>query len=141
LEDYYFFPENYSYSPFNKSHIGQDFTGLHKDYDSDGDGIPDWFEMIISDNNISDNNNDDEGENNCLIATAAYGTPMASEVRILRVFRNEYLLTNPIGEGFVNTYYKVSPDIALFIKEHPILKSIVRNALTPLIWMSERSIE
>jgi len=82
---------------------------------------------------------DDEGDNNdggeesfCFIATACYGTPMAKEVKILRNFRNEYLLTNPIGEVFVGLYYKTSPPIAEFIKEHPILKKTVRYILNPL---------
>jgi hypothetical protein len=76
------------------------------------------------------------GSSNCFIATAAYGTPMAEEVKVLREFRDIYLLSNPIGKSFVDTYYKISPRIASFIKEHPILKSIVKNTLTPLIWMS-----
>ncbi len=48
-------------------------------------------------------------------------------LRVLSRFRDKYLLTNPIGESFVRTYYKISPHIALFIKEHPILKKIVRS--------------
>ncbi len=86
----------------------------------------------------------DEGEeeaNNCFIATAAYGTPMASEVVLLKQFRNEYLLTNPIGKIFVNSYYKVSPQIADFVRKHPILKSAIRETLAPLIWISEESLK
>jgi hypothetical protein len=84
---------------------------------------------------------EDEKKDWCFIATAAYGTPMAEEVQTLSQFRDKYLLTNPIGKGFVATYYKVSPNIASFIREYPVLKSIVRNTLHPLIWMSEKSIE
>jgi hypothetical protein len=72
----------------------------------------------------------------CFIATAAYGTPMAEEIQILREFRDEYLLTNPVGRGLVNFYYQVSPPIAEFITEHPSLKPIVRAGLLPAVAMS-----
>jgi len=72
----------------------------------------------------------------CFIATAAYGTPMAGEIEILREFRDEYLLTNPLGQALVDFYYKVSPPIAEFITEHPSLKPIVRAGLLPAVAMS-----
>jgi len=72
----------------------------------------------------------------CFIATAAYGTPMAEEVQILREFRDKYLLTNPPGRAFVDFYYRVSPPIAEFISEHPSLKPIVRAGLVPTVVMS-----
>jgi subtilisin family serine protease len=72
----------------------------------------------------------------CFIATAAYGTPMAEEIQILREFRDEYLLTNPLGRALVNFYYEVSPPIAEFITEHPSLKPIVRAVLLPTVAVS-----
>jgi len=72
----------------------------------------------------------------CFIATAAYGTPMAEEIQILREFRDKYLLTNPLGQALVNFYYKVSPPMAEFITEHPSLKPIVRAGLVPAVAMS-----
>jgi len=72
----------------------------------------------------------------CFIATAAYGTPMAEEIGILREFRDEYLLTNPLGQALVDLYYRVSPPIAEFITEHPSLKPIVRAGLVPFVAMS-----
>jgi hypothetical protein len=72
----------------------------------------------------------------CFIATAAYGTPMAEEIQILREFRDEYLLTNPLGQALVGVYYRVSPPIAEFITEHPSLKPIVRAGLVPAVAMS-----
>ncbi len=72
----------------------------------------------------------------CFIATAAYGTPMAEEIQILRQFRDEYLLTNPLGQALVDLYYRVSPPIAEFITEHPSLKPIVRAGLVPAVAMS-----
>jgi hypothetical protein len=72
----------------------------------------------------------------CFIATAAYGTPMAEEIQILREFRDEYLLTNPLGQALVGIYYRVSPPMAEFITEHPSLKPIVRAGLLPAVTMS-----
>ena len=72
----------------------------------------------------------------CFIATAAYGTPMAQEIQILRKFRDEYLLTNQLGQALVDLYYKVSPPIAEFITEHPSLKPVVRVGLLPAVSMS-----
>jgi hypothetical protein len=72
----------------------------------------------------------------CYIATAAYGTPMAKEIEILREFRDKYLMTNPVGKGLVEFYYRVSPPIAEFITEHPTLKPIVRAGLVPAVAVS-----
>jgi len=72
----------------------------------------------------------------CFIATAAYGNPMAEEIGILRQFRDEYLITNPMGNALVNLYYRVSPPVAEFITAHPSLKPIVRAGLVPAVVMS-----
>jgi hypothetical protein len=72
----------------------------------------------------------------CFIATAAYGTPMAEEIQILRDFRDQYLVTNPVGEALVEFYYRVSPPIAEFITEHPSLRPMVRAGLMPAVAMS-----
>jgi len=77
-----------------------------------------------------------EPEDGCFIATAAYGTPMAEEIEILREFRDEYLLTSPLGRALVDLYYRVSPPMAEFITEHPSLKPIVRAGLLPAVAVS-----
>jgi hypothetical protein len=76
-----------------------------------------------------------EGEP-CFIATATYGTPMAKEIEILRQFKDEYLLTSPVGQDLVALYYRFSPPIAGFITEHPSLKPIVRVGLLPAVAMA-----
>ena len=76
-----------------------------------------------------------EGEP-CFIATATYGTPMAEQIQTLREFRDGYLLTNSLGQAFVDFYYRTSPPIAEFINEHPALKPIVRAGLMPAVAMS-----
>jgi hypothetical protein len=77
----------------------------------------------------------------CFIATAAYGTPMAEEIQILRQFRDEYLFTNPLGQALVDLYYRVSPPIAEFITEHPSLKAIVRVGLVPAVAISAIAVD
>jgi hypothetical protein len=62
----------------------------------------------------------------CFIATAAYGTPAAAEIDVLRRFRNEVLLPNPAGKKFVELYYEYSPPLAQFISEHERLRTITR---------------
>jgi hypothetical protein len=73
------------------------------------------------------------GSSACFIATAAYGTPLAEEIEVLRQFRDEYLLTNPLGRLFVSVYYRSSPPLADFIDDHPALKPMVRTGLSPVV--------
>jgi hypothetical protein len=79
---------------------------------------------------------DEPSPEGCFIATAAYGTPMAEEIQVLREFRDGYLLTNRPGQAFVSFYYQVSPPIAWFIDGYPALKPVVRAALVPAVVMS-----
>jgi len=77
------------------------------------------------------------GGSGCFIATAAYGTPMAKEVRSLCEFRDNVLLKTTVGKSFVEFYYKTSPPIAEFIRNKPILKAMLRVGLKPLVWFSK----
>jgi len=74
----------------------------------------------------------------CFIATAAFGTPMQEDVRYLRAFRDQYLLTNEVGRKFVELYYKVSPPVADYIRDHEALRTMVRAGLRPLVEMSRQ---
>jgi len=65
----------------------------------------------------------------CFIATAAYGTETASQLDILRDFRDQVLLENDLGSRFVAAYYKVSPPVADFIARNDFLRAVVREVL------------
>ena len=80
-----------------------------------------------------------EGEP-CFIATVTYGTPMANEIDILRQFRDEYLLTSPVGQALEDLYYRFSPPIAGFITEHPSLKPIVKTGLLQAVAITTVSV-
>lgn len=77
----------------------------------------------------------------CFIATAAFGSEMAPEVQSFRDFRNEFLLSNPLGRAFVKTYYKYSPYYAHLIAENEEAKMVVRAALWPLLLFARMSVE
>ena len=76
------------------------------------------------------------GGGGCFIATAAYGSPLAREVDILRHFRDQFLLPSYIGRLFVQGYYATSPPLADFIAQHPGLKQGVRVVLWPIVKMA-----
>jgi hypothetical protein len=92
--------------------------------------IPQVVSATIKDFTLSEQQ---EHDHNCFIATAAFGTIMEPEVITLRRFRDVHLLTNPIGRIFVKTYYRLSPPIAEFIAQKPILKAAVRSVLRPVV--------
>lgn len=72
----------------------------------------------------------------CFIATAAYGSPSHYYVKVLRDFRDEYLMSSKLGRRFVRLYYKYSPRVARYIQKHSVLKVVVRIHLLPLVALS-----
>ena len=73
----------------------------------------------------------------CLIATATYGSEMATEVQQLRELRDNTLMNARSGVQFMgmfnDVYYSFSPIIADYERENPIFKEMVKVAITPLI--------
>jgi hypothetical protein len=72
----------------------------------------------------------------CFIATAAYGTPTAEQINVLREFRDVVLLKSTLGTIFVALYYRLSPPVADFIAGNEVVRILVRDLLVnPIVWL------
>lgn len=96
------------------------------------------FKNSASDHSVSVNpscvkNSDSDKDVHCFIATAAYGSYLNNHVVTLRSFRDDVLGSTKVGKYLVKQYYKYSPRLAQFISDKPILKSVVRGLLTPVV--------
>ncbi|MBT8350933.1 MAG: fibronectin type III domain-containing protein, partial [Deltaproteobacteria bacterium] len=82
----------------------------------------------------SSGDGDDGGEavSGCFIATAAFGSEKERHVQILSEFRDRRLLTNVIGKKIVDFYYRNSPVIADYLREHSGPRKVIRYALVPI---------
>jgi len=72
----------------------------------------------------------------CFIATVAFGSPLAREVQILRVFRDRILASCRIGLLFIRWYYRHGPAAARYLMGRPLLKLLVRLCLYPVVGMA-----
>lgn len=80
------------------------------------------------------------GGGGCFIATAAFGSYMEPHVKVLREFRDRFLLTNPLGRHFVDLYYIYSPPVADLIAKDEGMRAAMRCGLMPIVgvgWMAE----
>jgi hypothetical protein len=62
----------------------------------------------------------------CFIATAAYGSPMAPEIQIIREYRNRVMSPSGFGRALIKFYYSVSPPIARVISRSDEMRKHVR---------------
>lgn len=73
----------------------------------------------------------------CLIVTAAFGSPLAGEVQLVRDYRDGTIRQSYTGSqfftGFNAWYYAFSPSAADYIATHPLVKSVMQVCLVPLL--------
>jgi hypothetical protein len=80
-----------------------------------------------------------EDSGGCFIATAAYGSPLAPQVHVLRTFREHYLRPHALGRIVIRVYETVSPPVAEVIRSSNPLRGVVRAVLWPVVglaWMT-----
>lgn len=69
----------------------------------------------------------------CFIATAGYGSYFHPFVKVLRDFRDTFLMTNESGRRFVAGYYHNGPAVVELMNKYTILKPVARVLLMPLV--------
>lgn len=73
----------------------------------------------------------------CIIATATFGSELSPEVKFLRGFRDNTVLSTFAGSSFMTVfngfYYSFSPTVASTISGNEVLKGLMRLVLYPLI--------
>jgi len=73
----------------------------------------------------------------CLIATAAFGSELSTQVQMLREVRDNKVSNTQVGamfiSGFNQFYYSFSPTIADMERQSPLFKEIVKITITPLL--------
>jgi hypothetical protein len=116
--------------------LGEDLSPAQKDFWYGSRDASVGGEIHI----VSSGESDASGsKKNCFIATAAYGSAMAPEVEALRKFRDTVLLTHPLGDRFVQWYYKTSPRWAAWIEPRPQVRKLVRSlVLSPILFLVGR---
>jgi len=92
--------------------------------------------VVPLDSSVPVNAEGNRKDSGCFIATAAYGTPTASEIDVLRTFRDKSLRGTFTGGMFISAYYSASPPIADYIEKSDHRQQIVRKLfIEPLISM------
>jgi hypothetical protein len=77
------------------------------------------------------------GNYGCLIVTATFGSPLASEVQLVRSFRDDSIVKSYAGSrfmpGFNAWYYSFSPQVSAYIDEHPVVKPAMQLLIMPIL--------
>lgn len=87
--------------------------------------------LILDEKSRSTRTNVNKGA--CYIATAVYGSYDATEVLVLRRYRDDVLNNTTIGRVFISVYYKWSPKFAGKLKEWETVNRFAKTRLNKLV--------
>ena len=99
-----------------------------------GEKIEEKVEETPKQNEVQEGTKDGGG---CLIATAAFGSELSTQVQMLREVRDTQIMNTQVGamflSGFNQFYYSFSPTIADMERHSPAFKEFVKITITPLL--------
>ena len=97
---------------------------------------------VIGQGYAQGNETDGGATGGCCAIASAYDATDHDELDKIREFRDDYLMTNPVGRSIVALYYDVfSPPVASFIDDHPAVKPLARAALAPVVAVSTVAVD
>jgi len=76
------------------------------------------------------------GETDCFIAQAAFGSELSGKIHVLRAFRDRVLLACGPGTALVEAYYEHGPGLARWVGGSEVLRRVVRVLLMPLVGLA-----
>ncbi len=74
----------------------------------------------------------------CFVATATHGSPMERDVRTLRTFRDQSLLSSSVGRGMVSLYYRWNDSATDLVAHSQAGRSVARLLLRPFVALARR---
>ncbi len=83
-----------------------------------------------------------EDAGGCFIATAAYGSPLAPQVGVLRTFRERFLRPYAPGRLVIRVYETLSPPLASVVRSSDAVRQVARVILWPVVgfaWMAVKA--
>ena len=110
--------------------------GFDDTLDTDVDGTPNGCDTTPN-GDSGGSNGGGTGENECIFATAAYGSEMAPQVQQLRETRDDIVMKTQSGTVFMtafnSVYYTFAPTVAGWEQQNPAFKEIIKITITPLL--------
>ncbi len=95
------------------------------------------FDISVGQANDTNGPVDPIQSDDCLIATAAYGTELAPQVQFLREIRDNTLMSTVSGASFMTgfnaAYYSFAPTVAQWERDNPTFQKVVKAFITPMI--------
>jgi hypothetical protein len=79
-------------------------------------------------------------EGACFVATAAWGAGWTDELRVLRAFRDGFMIDTPIAADLVRTYYAYGPVLAKMIRDVPPARAAARLLLRPVVGVAKHAV-